>query len=339
MNIIQRILHLSIYKIIRKFGYNEYLFQKRKLTPMQLNYLKKLREDNKHSSPIFKPAKHWEKNYLAWGKIIEKTDLDNFENSTLNTHFSGFVASDIRLHSYLVYCYYNLIKEIDKFDLLSKINSNLPLGLGSSYKIDGNIIGLDQLFSIDEYYNLIEFMPEIKTEKRIIADIGAGWGRLGHIICKANPNITYCVFDLPESLLISSTYLPKLLSSASVSDYQNNKKLVSINKDILKEKNLWFLGAQELLKVESKTFDIVINVGSFQEMSKEQVKGYFDIIDKTAKGGFLYLKQLWTGDTHSHDSSTISGYKDYPFKENWDKLYLRNTRVSKDFFDTAFKIK
>jgi hypothetical protein len=338
MSILSKIMHLSIYKIIKKLGYDEIRMSKNKLTLAQINYLKELREDNKSSSFIFKPAKHWEKNYSVWSKIIEKTDLDDFENSALNLYFSGFSASDIRLHSYLIYCYYNLIKKIDKFDLLSKIPSTTPLGVGGSYEIDGNIIGLDQLLSIDEYYNLIEFMPEIKTEKLIIADIGAGWGRLGHVICTANPNITFCIFDMPESLLISSTYLPKLLSKSSVSDYKTNKQLVTINKDILKDKKLWFLGAQDLLKVESKTFDLVTNVFSFQEMSPEQVMGYFDIIDKTAKGGFLYLRELWTGATHSHGSSIISGHANYPFKEKWDKLYFRNTRFSKDFFDCAYKI-
>ena len=52
-------MHLSIYKIIKKLGYDEIRMSKNKLTLAQFIYPKELREDNKHSSFIFKPAKHW----------------------------------------------------------------------------------------------------------------------------------------------------------------------------------------------------------------------------------------------------------------------------------------
>ena len=76
--------------------------------------------------------------------------------------------------------------------------------------MDSQTLSLDLLFSIDDFYNLYEINPKIAHEPIVVAELGAGWGRLGYVLRKVNPRATYIVFDLPEVLLISQTYLPTL---------------------------------------------------------------------------------------------------------------------------------
>ncbi len=192
------------------------------------------------------------------------------------------------------------------------------------------------MISIDSFYSIAEVEPRVVTDALIIGELGAGWGRIGYILKKINPKLTYAIFDLPEVLLVSSVHLPRRLPTENVLTYSEGRELKQIGRNQLNSKGLAFFGAHHLKLCEEGLFDIFINIASFQEMSKAQVSSYFDIIDYVLKGT-LFTQQLWNSNTHGYDVGEISMYEDYPFKENWSQEYLRNTAWSDLYFETALR--
>src|SRR3546814_3378132 len=68
---------------------------------------------------------------------------------------------------------------------------------------------------------------------------------------------------------------------------------------------LVLLGAQDLPRIADGALDFVINIASFQEMSREQVSAYLDVIDRKASG-LLYTQQLWSSRSEEHTSELQS---------------------------------
>jgi len=298
-----------------------------------------MRIDNASSSAPFSATEHWSGVANLFQREFDLHGIEEIETGYFNLRFSGFAPGDPRLHRYLLYTYFRILRQRDSLGLLDKVSATCPVLPGFGYMIDGCRVSLDLLLSIDEFYSLLEAMPNLATDAMLVAEIGAGWGRLGYLLKKVNPLITYIVFDLPEILLISSSYLPRLLPDVSYGSYEHGRQLRTLDHDALTTRGMWFFGAQDFAKVKDNTFDIVVNIASFQEMTKSQVNTYIGMIDKkTRKEGCLYVKQLWSGKVQGHKLTEIDGYTSYEFPASWQKVFLRNVTFSQDFFEAAFRI-
>jgi putative sugar O-methyltransferase len=341
-SVLQSLLDLSPHKIAKKLGEAFRRvpgFTRQKLSSEQVEKLRIFRATNLAASAPFRATDHWRQVASLFDREFHNRGLSEVEDSYYNLRFSGFAKSDPRLSGYLVWTYYQLIKERDVFNILERM-SDEPREVVVSHEVRGRTLSLDTLISIDDFYNLVDAAPEIMQKPLIIADIGAGWGRLGRIIKTVAPQCIYMIFDLPEPLLISSYYLPRILKTVKFSDHldASDPKAYPLGRSLLETSGLWFLGSQDLARIEDRAIDIVVNIASFQEMTKEQVASYLTIIDHKATGGHLYTRNLWKGSTHGHQSGEIGEFSDYQFPSHWKKLYLRDSRLSNDFFEAAFNL-
>ena len=308
------------------------------LTKEQEELLAQMRQDNSIAPSPFRATEFWTRMEKMFDAYFYSQSINNIEEKDFNMWFHGFKPGDHRIYDYFVWTYFQLLRQKDKYNLLQKIPATCSVGKGLAYEIDGCKLSLDLMFSIDEFYCLLELRPDLISEPLIVSEIGAGWGRLGYVIKCVNPKAIYAAFDLPEILLISSTYLPKLLDQFTAREYQESRKFEVIDREALKQSDLWFFGSQDFQKVEPETFDLVVNIASFQEMTLLQVAEYLEHIDeKLVNSGGLFLKQLWNGDEHNPTEKTITGYEAYPFPKHFSKAFLRNTLWSTYFFEAGFK--
>jgi putative sugar O-methyltransferase len=312
--------------------------KKTKLSVEQIDLLEKMRLDNACAPSPFRTSSRWAEIVKSFEKEFFFSGIGDVETDFYNLRFSGFSPSDPRIYGYFVYTLYQLVRQRDIYGLLEKIPATTTLQDGFAYKINGQKVSLDLLLSIDDFYNLLEIRPNLISEPIIVADIGAGWGRLGYVLKKANPLITYLVFDLPEILLISSTYLPRVLPNIRYQMYEESRFIKLLDRETLTRGGMWFLGTQDLMKTEDASLDIVVNIASFQEMTLEQVSQYFNLITRKAQNGQIYLEQLWSGKTMGQHLDEIEDYNKYPFPKSWEQIYLRNSSFSQTFFETAFNI-
>jgi len=153
-------------------------------------------------------------------------------------------------------------------------NSSLKTSLGNpvsneyiSSTYETFSINLDYLLAFEELEYLEDFIVEISNIKSII-EIGAGFGRTAHVLIERILELDYYViFDLPEMLEVSSTYLKSVLS-------KNNFDKITFTSDI---------------NFETMTgFDLGIQIDGFQEMNTESIDLTYSRFLDVAK--YVYLK-------------------------------------------------
>jgi putative sugar O-methyltransferase len=307
------------------------------LTTAQSVELQLMRRDNQAAGPPFVASRHWQEVVAFFDNIFFLEGIRNPEEQPLNLRFSGFAPGDERLHRYVCWMYRKLLQPRDSLDLLNSLKATCGTRRGHAYEMESRTLSLDLLLSIDDFYNLYEMDCKIASEPVVVGELGAGWGRLGYVLRKVNPRAVYVVFDLPEVLLISETYLPTLMHGSTFRRYSQNR-LGRHNRHSLMGADLWFFGPQQMAQFDSSSIDYIVNIGSFQEMPVEDVETYIKYFCALAGGGYCYLRQLRSGSSHGHHLNEISGFDKYPFPNYWERIYLRSTMLSDEFFEVGFSI-
>lgn len=304
-----------------------------------------MRADNRAAGPPFVTTRFWDSETADFEKLFETTGINSVENEYFNTRFSGLQPDDPKLYRWCLWMYYNAVKQRDTFDLLERIPVTLsqetaegadtvryktgkPIPMTRVERLHGKPMSPDLLFSVDDFYNLVELEPRVATEEIVVADLGAGWGRLGYVLAHANPKARYVILDIPETLLIAGEYLPRLLKNASVGDYAASRCIDSFDRATLLSKQLWLLGCHDLAKFATASVDVMINVASFQEMEKTQVNAYLELFDRVALGGCVYLRNAWLG--------AMSGARDMKLPETWRAKFERDTRATCDLYEAGY---
>jgi len=164
-----------------------------------------------------------------------------------------------------------------------------PRMLGEiGWEIDGRLINEEVIMyqrHIRGLYlsGVIDYMRSRKSIR--ILEIGSGYGALAYFLWKILKPSGYYMVDLPESLAYSSVYL-SLTSQSDGIIYEGNAA------DLHKPLDNGFVFIPNFLVndiCDAGKFDLIINTGSFGEMTKEQVAQYADVIERVlADDGIVY---------------------------------------------------
>lgn len=305
------------------------------MSPDQRALLQLMRDDNNRAGFPFAPRGVWEKLCQDFDQQFQALGVPNKDIAWFNQSFSQSLPGNARYHRYAVYMLYRLLKHRDSADLLGRFDWSSETGY--EVAIGGRNYSWDTLISLDTVMSLAEADSGILSEPRIVADLGAGWGRIGYVLKRINPRVTYIVLDLPEILLISMTILPRMLPSERAVFYPQVRQVPLLSRDVLSKCGLWFAGSQDLMRIADRAIDVFINVASFQEMKLAQVQTYFDLIDQKVSGTF-YTQQYFVISDAQRPYNAILGLEQYPFKPTWTEHFKRNTTFSERFFETSFGV-
>lgn len=271
-------------------------------------------------------------------KMIDHTVMEEGINNVqsqhqLNSMFSyvlelGNLKSEIPL-----WVYYTYLKSKDTYGIL-ELTSALPSNKldfsassikGRPVKNNDKLLNWDYLISIDTIQTIAEVNPSILKDTLNICEIGAGWGRVGYYLTQVNKNISYNIFDIPHTLYVCHEYLKKEVKHTRVYDYQESKDLLS---EKIFKPGISFYTPHFLELFESKSFDLVINIASFQEMNYDQVSGYFNKINDLSN--MFYTQQRY--------SDLVMNYQKYPQYANWNKLFDRDINFHPLWFEQMYII-
>ena len=302
------------------------------LTQGQSDLLARMREANRQSGPPFATLDHWERVHQEFDGWFDAFGIGVVEEQAYNCHYASYPPSYSAYWCYAAYmnpryynpdntkCYsdachllYDIVKGKDRWGLLNRVETGLPPDATRYIVIEGKRYSWDVLISLDSLLYIAARWPRILEGPCLVADLGAGWGRMGFVLKQANPQVTYVDFDLPESLLIASEYLSTIMPGERFHLYDDTRDV-----PIERDGGVWLLPAQDLALVPDGAIDCFVNIASFQEMTKEYIDLYSDIIHRKTRGVFYslqandrYFFQRWpaTGDN-------ISWYNAY-----WEHLY------------------
>lgn len=147
---------------------------------------------------------------------------------------------------------------------------------GFGFEIDGELVNIDTL----KFYEVLialhvgVVLNEMRhaTERKLVWEIGAGWGGFPYQFKKLCPNVTYVITDFPELFLFSATYLMAAFPDAKVRFYGE----VPPQETFADWRDLDFIFLPDTFHAAARPdqVDLMINMVSFQEMTTQQVEGY-----------------------------------------------------------------
>lgn len=323
-------------------------------------------EELEKSSSIYHPSKFWDRLNRVHLEFLSKTGFNNFKRTVnakyfnwgslgivvhqfspvlrelLRANFAPLIKSsfkDAKMFNYieaLTYRVYlaSLFEYVSQHDEL-KILDNLeePL-LGNPFlvKYKDKLISQDLCNSVFDFYATTHGTHLPKRVK--IAEIGAGYGRLGYVLLKMLPSSTYCIIDIPPALFIAQNYLSKVFPKERVFRFRPFKSFKEVREEF-EQSRIQFMMPHQIALLPNKYFDLFINISSLHEMTRDQIKNYIKQINRICKG-YFYTKQ-WRR-SRTQDNQFIKE-REYPIPKNWKTINHRSRHpIQNMFFDRLYKI-
>lgn len=300
--------------------------------------------DNNAAGAPFAPSEFWQNESTEFEKTFEEFGINDIENEYYNTRFSGLSPKHKSAFHLLLITFYRMLQARDYLGLLTKLSATAPVVTSPEYyrmtgakstlphamEFDGRRISIDLLLSIHEFYSMLAIVPELATEELTIAELGAGWGRLAHVMLQVNPRLHYLIMDIPASLLVSASHLPRLLPELSVAGYPETRKFATLSRAELSTHQLWLCGSQALRALRPGAIDLFLQVGGFQEMLPAQTNAYLQLVDAAMPQGTIYLKNAWHG--------VRTSYNQLQLPSRWLRVMYQHAEYCDDFYELGFKL-
>jgi putative sugar O-methyltransferase len=126
------------------------------------------------------------------------------------------------------------------------------------------------LLALDKGAVLDEFRGD--GERKLVWEVGAGWGGFPYQFKTICPNTTYLISDFPELFLFSATYLMTLFPGAKVRFWgEEPAERIFAN---WRDYDFIFMPNTALADLTPDRLDLAVNMVSFQEMTSAQVTSY-----------------------------------------------------------------
>lgn len=265
---------------------------------------------------------------------ILTANIGEMWHRTYISHTNKGTALQRRLYALYVVALDQFVRDHDEYGLYGALNEP-KLGNPLSVHLGKRMVSQDLANSYLEYCFIRKSLGEAFNQTYVIAEIGAGYGRLAYMLHLLKHGVArkLILVDLPPALMVSQWYLRNMFPSANRMEYRNFTHFDEIRKEFDRAE-ICFLLPHQLQLLPDKSLDLLINVSSLQEMSREQINHYYDLIDHKAR--FFYTKQ-WFFWENSEDKMQVPAII-YPTKPHWE---LRNARVNpvhNEFFEALFKV-
>ena len=227
--------------------------------------------------PHYQPSAYWKEELENFEYMLDASPLiiDKLRHHSL--HITG-----IRVYEYRSNRDRFRTQFLEKVAALKRIS---PLGLmvpesrllgGYGFEVEGELFNIDTLkfwevlIALERGAVLDEFRNN--SERRLVWEIGAGWGGFPYQFKTLCPNVTYVITDFPELFLYSATYLMTLFPAARVAFWGE-----APTADLLarwQEYVFIFMPNTALDELTPPRVDLAVNMVSFQEMTQDQVTTY-----------------------------------------------------------------
>jgi hypothetical protein len=231
------------------------------------------------AAPEYRPSAYWEEELSAFEYMLDASPLV-IEKLRQHTHWvTGLRAYDYRSQ-----------KTRAKAKFAEKLKALLDVGPpellvpewpelgGFGFEVDGRLFNIDTLkffevmIALEKGAVLQEFRGN--TDRRLVWEIGAGWGGFPYHFKSLCPNVTYVISDFPELFLFSATYLMTAFPAARVAFWgeEPTDRLFDKWRDL----DFIFMPNTSLAELRPERLDLAINMVSFQEMTDAQVGAYVE---------------------------------------------------------------
>jgi putative sugar O-methyltransferase len=206
--------------------------------------------------------------------------------------------------------------------------------LGNPIRVhrNGRLISQDIVNSVRERNSILAAMDGNGDTRFTMAELGAGYGRLGYLMLKTTA-YRYFVFDIPPALYLSQWYLTTLFPERRAFRFRHFDTFEEIESE-LSGADIGFLTPNQLAKFPPGYFDVFATISSVHEMRRDQINHYMTLMGRTTKSA-LYLKQQ-KNYVNPVDNLIIGKY-DYPIPIGWSPWQERFDLINPGFFERVYR--
>jgi hypothetical protein len=162
--------------------------------------------------------------------------------------------------------------------------------------------------------DLIAAFAGESSERTFVLEVGGGYGRLAEAALNVfGDSVFYVLVDsVPGSLYYAKSYLQAACPERRIGSYYDGDDFDPERFDCKVVPSWRF----EELNGESRVYDVLINIESFQEMSQVHVDYYLGLFDRVGVDGAT----IYVSNSHEY---LFKGSWNYP--SNWQKVFCANT--------------
>ena len=240
-----------------------------------------------------RPSNYWEEELAGFDYVLDASPLIIRRLREHCYHITGLRSFEYRgHHAHKRGAFAGKLEALRQQDEDNLLVPESPLLGGFGHMIGGALINVDTLkfyeclVALNKAGLLAPFRSDA-GERKVVMEIGAGWGGFAYQFRTLCPDVTYIIVDLPQTLLFSAVYLRTLFPSASVLTY-GDKPAAALLQDC-QSYDFVFLPHYFIDNIQLSRLDLTINMVSFQEMTSAQVDKY---VRKVAEIGCPNLYSL-----------------------------------------------
>lgn len=239
-----------------------------------------------------------------------------------------------RLYALYLCLLYDYVRDHDSAGLFDRVEEPM-IGNPITVMYRGRRISQDICNSYLEYQYLRKGLGSVFDKTNVIAEIGSGYGRLMYLLhmFHNDSNRKLIIVDIPPALFVAQWYLHKVFPNTPKMFFRSFGCFADVEKELNKA-NICFLLPHQLEMLPDKYINVLINISSLQEMRKDQIAHYYDLINQ--KSQYFYTKQ-WTFWENPEDKIVVPAVI-YPTKPEWDVMTARLHPIHTDFFEAIFKL-
>lgn len=198
----------------------------------------------------------------------------------------------------------------------------------------GKLISQDLANSIREYNAILSDCKELAQKPKRVAELGAGYGRLGHVFLSDN-RTKYFIFDIPPALYVSQWYLSTAHPERKVFRFRRFENFSQVI-DELDQCDMAFFTPNQIEHFPDGFFDIFASISTLPEMSTDQIENYLRQAQRLARK-YVYLKQWleWENPADNHRVSTDT----MKLGPDWMPILDRRDAIQSLFFERLWRRK
>lgn len=330
-------------------------------------------QDMRSAPPLFQPSPFWEKLIVEQIRQLEEEGIGHFKRTVNLRYFSWdlkwllvqqllpltrawFRATDrsifandavvisgkgslilgpamARFHGISLALMKKFVEARDPRGLMNILEE--PLTGDPIYMIsDGRRMSQDLCNSVHEFYAAIAGFGNEIPKNLEVAELGAGYGRVGFVFLKALEDCRYTVIDIPPTLYVAQEYLSTEFQGVPIFKYRDFSTFDEVRAEF-ENAHIRFIAAHQIHLLPGKCFDLFLNISSLAEMTREQIDFYFAQIDRLTRQ-YFYTKQ-WRNSRAPGNGFRVTEFG-YPVPKGWTTLFHERHPMQRFFFHALYSL-
>jgi putative sugar O-methyltransferase len=225
-----------------------------------------------------RPSDYWAEELAGFTYLLDASPLIIQRLREHCYHISGLRSYEYRTHhAHQTGPFEAKLRALKEQDQDALFVPESPLLGGFGHTVDGVMVNVDTLKFHESLIamnkaGLLDAFRRTTGRRKVVIEIGAGWGGFAYQFKTLFPDTCYVIVDLPPTLLFSAVYLKALFPAARMLVY-GEKPFDSLLEGY-ESYDFIFLPSYSFTEAPLKGADLAVNICSFQEMTTEQVTAY-----------------------------------------------------------------